>query len=231
MESSIDGRLRIERYSKSFYNIADDYIINEYLKIGTEELKGEAMLFGRTTYYNDFCQKLYDIDSHKVPASNFEPFKGKRNSKSIYTVIMDSKGVSIYDETLTKDTDFIAILSEKVSDDYLKYLRDSNVSYVFAGSDGRDIEKALNTLYSMFEIKTILLAGGGILNGIFLKKKLIDEIALFISPSIDGKSGQPSIFECPGDKDDLPAQGQTLEFIDSKNLEYGYLFTRYKVHK
>lgn len=74
------------------------------------------MLFGSTTYYTDFCQKLYDIDSHKVPASKFEPFKGKRNSKSIYTVIIDSKGVSIYDEKLTKDADYTAILSEKVSD-------------------------------------------------------------------------------------------------------------------
>lgn len=73
---------------------------------------------------------------------------------------MDSKGVSIYDEKLTKDADYTAILSEKVSDCYFKYLRDSNVSYVFAGSDGRDIEKR------------ILLEGGGILNRIFLKKKI-----------------------------------------------------------
>ena len=65
----------------------------------------------------------------------------------------------------------------------------------------------------------------------FWRKKLIDEIALIIVPSFDGKSGQPSIFESPGDKYDLPAQGQTLKFIDYQNLEYGYLFTRYKVHK
>ena len=107
MESSIDGRFRIERYSKSFYDLPDDYVINEYLKIGSNELKGEAMLFGRTTYYQDFCQKLYDVYSHKVPASIFEPYKGKRISKGIYTIVMDSKGMLIYDEKLLKENDFI----------------------------------------------------------------------------------------------------------------------------
>ena len=83
----------------------------------------------------------------------------------------------------------------------------------------------------MFGIERLLLEGGGILNGVFLKQKLIDEIALLIVPSIDGKSGQPSIFECPGNKDDMPAENQSLELIDSKVLDHGNLFTRYKVHQ
>lgn len=212
MESSIDGRLKIERYSKSFYKQPDDFAINEYMRIGSDELKGEAMLFGRTTYYQDFCKNLYDYESHKTPASKFEPFKGKHNENHFYTIVMDSKGMPMYDEKLLQEYDFISILSETVSDDYLNYLRSINVSYIFAGNDGRDIEKALNTLHSLFGLNRILLEGGGTLNRIFLKLKLIDEITLFIVPSIDGMACQPSVFECPGDKNDSPSHGQSLEF-------------------
>lgn len=83
----------------------------------------------------------------------------------------------------------------------------------------------------MFGFERILLEGGGVVNGSFLKLKLIDEIALMLMPSIDGNASKPSIFEYNGNPDEFPAAGQKLELIDSKALSYGILLIRYKVHR
>lgn len=231
MAPSVDGRLIFDRFSKSFYNWDQDKgILEFYDRVGIEDLKSNVVILGRNTYYTDFCQKLYDIDSHKTPASKFELFKGKISDKG-FMIILDSKGKSIYEDKMLSEYNFISILSEKVSEDYLQYLRSRNVSYVFAGSDGNNFEKALITLKSMFGFERILLEGGGVVNGSFLKLKLIDEIALMLMPSIDGNASKPSIFEYHGNPDEFPAAGQKLELIDSKALSYGILLIRYKVHR
>lgn len=231
MAPSVDGRLVFDRFSKSFYNWDQDgNILEFYDGIGVNDLKSNVVIIGRNTYYTDFCHKLYDTEAHKIPASKFEPFKGTISEKG-FMIILDSKGKSIYEEKLLNENNFIAILSETVSDDYLKYLREKNVSYVFSGPDGNDFEKALITLKSLFGFERILLEGGGIVNGSFLKLKLIDEIALLMMPSIDGNAAQPSIFEYQGNKDDFPAAGQKLELMDIKKMEYGIVLIRYKVHK
>jgi riboflavin biosynthesis pyrimidine reductase len=50
-------------------------------------------------------------------------------------------------------------------------------SYLFAGLDGRDMPKAMQTLHETFGVKTLLLEGGAATNGLFLKQRLIDESA------------------------------------------------------
>lgn len=231
MAPSVDGRLRFDRFTKSFYGWdQDENILKIYDKIGIDELQSNAILIGRTTYCQDFCQELYDTDSHKIPATKFEPFKAAFNNKDFF-IIADSKGKSTFKKEALNDHNYITILGEQVSEDYLQYLRENNISYVFSGKDGHDLEKALSSLKSLFGINRLLLEGGGILNGSFLKSKLIDEIALLMMPSIDGMSGQPSIFECQGNPDDLPASGQKLEFMNVKTLDYGIILIRYKVHK
>lgn len=89
----------------------------------------------------------------------------------------------------------------------------------------------MEILGSDFGMTKILLEGGGIINGTFLKAKLIDELSLQIFPGIDGLSGMPSIFEYYGEKDEQPAKGQTLELISCKQLEDGIIWLYYKIHK
>lgn len=57
------------------------------------------------------------------------------------------------------------MLSEVVPDAYLAELREDGVSYLFAGSDGRDLAKAMDALGEMFGVETLLLEGGAAING------------------------------------------------------------------
>lgn len=56
----------------------------------------------------------------------------------------------------------IAVLGKTVSEEYLTHLRGNSVSYLFAGKDGSDLHKALETLSTEFGLESILLEGGGV---------------------------------------------------------------------
>ena len=125
----------------------------------------------------------------------------------------------------------IAVLGEAVSDDYLSELQEDGISYLFAGPDGSDLSGALEELGKAFGLKTLLLEGGGRINGSFLKSGLIDEISLLVYPGIDGLSGIPTIFEYAGGEDEQPAGGQTVRHIATETLEGGMVWLHYRVEK
>ena len=61
-------------------------------------------------------------------------------------------------------------------DEYILYLKSIGLSYIFDGKDDIDIKLALKKLKNIFGIKTILMEGGSILNGAFLRENLFDEL-------------------------------------------------------
>jgi riboflavin biosynthesis pyrimidine reductase len=125
----------------------------------------------------------------------------------------------------------IAILAETAADEYLQELRSAGVSYLFAGSAGNDLAKALDILHREFGLTSLLLEGGGIINATFLQAGLIDELSLLIYPGIDGLAGTPSIFEFHGDADSRPAAGQALRHIATEALDGGFVWLRYRVER
>ncbi len=55
----------------------------------------------------------------------------------------------------------ISVLTEKVSDAYLHYLRNMKVSYIFGGKETLDFRLVVEKLYALFGIDHLLLEGGG----------------------------------------------------------------------
>ena len=227
MLSGIDGRLHPERFSNLFdnksiyeagacyYTIADSY-------------KPDAILIGRVTVSQSSESKVFDYTKYQ-PAEKHETFIGKRDTRLL--VVFDSKGTILYQSDKVENENVLAVLGESVSEEYLSHLREKGISYIFAGKDGHDYQLALEKLYNEFGMRLVVLEGGGIINGEFLKRRLIDEISVVITPQIDGLSGEPSIFEYKGQKGEKPAEGQSLELIEYKPLNDGIMHLRYKVHK
>jgi 2,5-diamino-6-(ribosylamino)-4(3H)-pyrimidinone 5'-phosphate reductase len=46
-----------------------------------------------------------------------------------------------------------------------------------------------------FGIRTLLLEGGGHINGAFLQAGLVDELSLLVVPGIDGRHDIPAVFD------------------------------------
>ena len=96
--------------------------------------------------------------------------------------------------------DHIAVLlSERVSDDYLAALRDRGVSYLLAGPHEVDLPLALEKIAAQYGVHTLMLEGGGRINGGMLRAGLVDEISVLVAPVVDGRVGTPSVFDIAGD--------------------------------
>lgn len=228
MMSSVDGRLNGNRWSEPFGGKDKNELFAPYYTI-SEKLSPEAHMLGRNTIQIHFCPNTFD-HSGSPKVARPEPYLAL-SPEPRRLVILDPHGKITYEENTIMGSGIIAVLGENVSEAYLAHLRQHDISYLFAGEDGRDIEKAMDSLNALFGIERIVLEGGGIVNGQFLKHGMIDEFSLMIYPGIDGLSGIYSIVEYMGGKDELPAAGQSLELLSLEKLENGVVWLHYRVHR
>lgn len=148
-----------------------------------------------------------------------------------YIVSLDPEGVlgwqSNYIEKKGRlKAHVIEILTERVSEDYLGYLRSFDISYLFAGKDQLDLALLLQKLKRYYPIERLMIAGGGIVNWSFLQAGLIDELSLVLAPIADGSNTAVSIFEqsvfSPGGKPVAFALKE-IKQIDGNTLWLRYL--------
>ena len=92
----------------------------------------------------------------------------------------------------------VAILSQRVSDEYLVFLRERGVSYLFAGQRDVDLAEALTKIAEQFGVATLMLEGGGRINGGMLQAGLIDELSVLVAPLVDGRMDTPALFDVDG---------------------------------
>ena len=92
----------------------------------------------------------------------------------------------------------VALLTERVSDDYLASLRQRGVSYLLAGRDKLDLVLALEKIGARLGVRTLMLEGGGGINGSMLRAGLIDELSLLVAPVADGRARMATLFDVDG---------------------------------
>jgi 5-amino-6-(5-phosphoribosylamino)uracil reductase len=226
MTSSIDGRLLVGRWTPPAAGI-DRVRLRGYYEEVAARLGGEGWIVGRKT----MAEMVKGGAAPTAPTPGALPretFIARRRGRSL-AVAIDPYGRLRYGEDNVGGDHVVAVLGEQVSDHYLAALRDVGVSYLFAGSDGSELGRAMDTLGDAFGVRKILLEGGGTINGSFLKAGLIDEISLLVYPGIDGLASAPSIFESAGAADEKPAAGCALRHLGTETLEGGMVWLRYAV--
>ena len=144
-----------------------------------------------------------------------------------YAIAVDPHG-KLYWHTNAIDGDHvIAVLTEQVAPEYLTFLQAQGVSYLFAGARTIDLSTALTKLNAIFQIKTLLLEGGGKINGAMLRAGLIDELSLLIAPIADGTTGTPTLFDTASDMASRhTAVRLTLHAVEQR--ADGILWVRYR---
>ena len=228
MVASIDGRLRYQRWSKPASGIDPDKLDAHYEETANR-FKADGWMVGRQTAQN-MTDHAPARKPKSIPAGLRQNHVADRKGRPL-AVTVDPHGKVHYGADNIEGDHVIALLGEQVSDEYLAELQEDGVSYIFAGQDGRDMKAALETLAKTFGIKTLLLEGGGVINGTFLKAGLIDEVSVLIYPGVDGLAGVPSIFEYRGKPDEKPAEGQSLRHLATETLEGGTVWIRYAVER
>jgi len=225
MVSSIDGRLLVDRWTPPAGDVDRGFTTRHYEGVASR-FDADGWIVGRTT-----MQEMTRGAPHavKVTAANLrETYVADRKGRKV-AVAIDPHGKLHYGQDHVSGDHVIAVLGEQVSNDYLVELREDGVSYLFAGADGRDLPLAMETLGEAFGMKTLLLEGGGVVNGAFLQARLIDEVSLLVYPGIDGSAENPSIFEYTGAAGEQPAAGRSLRHLRTETLDGGMVWLHYRV--
>ena len=115
-----------------------------------------------------------------------------------YAFVVDPHGKLRWESADLDGDHLVVILSERVSDDYLTELREHGVSYLIAGAKTVDLERALDEIGARLGVRTLMLEGGGGINGTMLRAGLVDEVSLLVAPIVDGRVGLASLFDVHG---------------------------------
>lgn len=196
MVTSIDGKVTGNfLYSKKGLEVSETYYeLNR-------KLKGDAFVCGRVTMESSFTggfkPDLSEFSSADIP---YEDYVAQKHH--YYAVSFDRHGKVGWTDSKVHDDDpgyddchIIEVLCEDTQKEMLAYYRKIGVSYIFAGKDDIDVNVALNKLYSIFGIKKLLLEGGSIINGAFLRAGAVDNISQVIAPIVADKDDKPLFFD------------------------------------
>ncbi|MDB6170989.1 MAG: bifunctional deaminase-reductase domain protein [Chthoniobacteraceae bacterium] len=185
MLSSVDGRTD----GDALAGVTNE---DEY-EATSAQFESNAWLCGRTT-----MQEILGNDEPFASASNIpagsESVHVARLAES-YAVCVDTHGKLRWTNGNLRGDHLICLLSEQAPSDYLGMLKENGVSYIVAGASSVNLIRAMDLLGERFGIRTLLIEGGGHINGAFLQAGLIDEVSLLIAPGIDGRHDVAATFD------------------------------------
>ena len=227
MGTSIDGRLHPSRFTSPAQGISRDVLRGHYERVH-DRFGADGWIVGRMTMSE--MAKGAERPVRDAPKVAREAHIAARDGRKL-AIGIDPSGRVHYGKDNIGGDHVVAVLGEQVSDAYLAELREDGVSYVFAGPRGDDLPRAMEEIASLFGVKTLLLEGGGRINGAFLKHRLIDEFSTLIHPAVDGVAGTQSIVDYDGPEDDRPGAGQSLRLTHCETLEGGMVWLRHAVER
>lgn len=195
----------------------------EYEETGAA-LDGDAWICGRVTMQEHFAEESQSVaeSGHAVG----EPGVHVARKAESYAIAVDTRGTLNWSSGDLDGEHLITVLSELATTEYLDQLRAKNISYIVTGKQQVDLASAVTQLRTHFGIATLLLEGGGHINGAFLAAQLVDEVSIVLAPAIDGRRKIASVFDGLGDE---RSEAFPLQLKSVQQLEGGVLWLRYTV--
>lgn len=223
----------------------DGKIMGDYMETPEGEAAGNVfydIAFGKEPYYHHqgwlsgrittddnftFYEKPeLDEDAAPVPDGDFIV----KADVPMYYVSVDPSGKLGWKSNILHYIDttahVIEILTENANNSYKAFLRKMGIPYIIAGTDQLDYSLAMEKLYDLFDIHTLMLGGGGILNWSFIQAEMCDEISIVIAASADGSTSTPALFSTGNGFSANKAKGFILESAEVKDGDSVWL--RYK---
>ena len=196
MMVSIDGKVT----GKFLFDKASEEAGKLYFKM-ENEFEHDAYACGRATFEEYLVGKTVDL----------APFAGKpvervdkvyTKEAKLFAVSFDGKGKLPWTSDTVPDNAYggggekiIQVLTDQASDQYIAYLQSIKCNYIIAGKDTINVKEAVEKLHSLFGIKNLLLEGGSVINGSFLRENLVDEINVIYTPVTAESDGKPLFFD------------------------------------
>jgi 2,5-diamino-6-(ribosylamino)-4(3H)-pyrimidinone 5'-phosphate reductase len=219
MLASVDGRILTDNWPLSPEGRKQYELVHE-------SYDADGWLCGRVTMQLHFASGVRDeadvAEEHRGPPREDFVAPGQHAS---FAFVVDPRGRLLWESGEIEGDHVVAILSERVSDEYLSMLRESGVSYLLTGPREVDLSLALDKIGTRLGLRTLMLEGGGAINGSMLRVGLVDEVSVLVAPIVDGRVGSPSVFDIEG-ASMLPRR-LALEAVEQ--LADDVLWLRYRV--
>lgn len=228
MMTSLDGKI-MGRYMDTPEGEAAGHVFYDISFGKNPYYKHQGWLSGRVTTDDNFTfyrKPALHADAPAVPEGDFVARKA-----DMYYVSVDPSGKLGWESSTLTYVDTTAhvleVLTGKASNSYKAFLRELGISYILAGEQTLDYTLALQKLKTLFGIETLMLGGGGVLNWSLIQQGLCDEISVVLTPSADGSSETPALFETRGGfAGDTPVG---FELQEAKAMDGGSVWLRYLV--
>jgi 2,5-diamino-6-(ribosylamino)-4(3H)-pyrimidinone 5'-phosphate reductase len=190
MACSLDGRIVVDGWPES----AAQAVRREYEAIHAS-YEADGWICGRITMepFAGQVRPEQEVARQQGRASR-DDFRAPGDFDS-FAFAIDPRGRLAWESSDISGDHVVAVLSERVSDDYLAFLRQRGVSYIIAGAEDIDLAAAVEKIGTRFGVRTLMLEGGGGINGAMMQAGLVDEVSILVAPVVDGRVGTPSVFD------------------------------------
>ena len=194
-----------------------------------EEYDCEAVLYGTVTMAEGFADGWLK-EPPKTKAQYAKEDLAAPHGQTHYIISVDPKGQLAWHSPVVEKkgrpaAHVIEVLTGQATQDYVGYLKEMGISYLFAGEEQLDCPLMLHKLKTQFGIEKVLLAGGGYMNGSLLQHNLIDELSLVIAPVVEGNTASASCFAWYDTA--FASNPAAFSFLAAKRLEGNGLWLRY----
>jgi riboflavin biosynthesis pyrimidine reductase len=221
------------KISGQFWRYYKTRFVDEEIKRANISYNPSAWACGSVTteqVFTQFHKPILNENARAVPEGDFVA----ENNAPRYYVSIDAEGKVGWEKNSLRYANrqkahIIEVLTLEASNDYKAYLRSVNVSYIIAGDEQLDFKIACEKLFSLFNIRKLIVSGGVNINGAFLNSGIIDELSLLIAPVVDKATNGPSLFEFGRVLPDIKLAEFDLRNIEK--LEGGGVWLQYTMSK
>lgn len=214
MYTSVDGRIDCDMTEQ----LDPSDIYYEAL----DRLACPSCLMGRVTMQRHYA------DSEPYAVADATPIGRTAFHQALaatgYTVAVDTLGRLAWSTDVIDGQPLLVLTSERCPEERLNALTAQGISWIAVGREAIDLPQAMEILGKEFSVTRLALLGGGHINGAFLAEGLIDEVSIMLGAGIDGRAGQPCVFDGLG-PDDRPAtllKLQSIEHVNDRTLWLRY---------
>lgn len=216
MMASLDGRIDC-KMTEFMPGTEDYYETLNYFNASTR-------ISGRVTAEIEFdCIGKFKYNQND--SINKEEFYKDKECKG-YEVIVDTKGILLWEDQNKEETPILVLTSEKANKNYLEYLKSHHISYIVTGKNTINLKRGLEILFNNFNVTRLAVVGGGHINAGFLNDGLIDEVSILVGAGIDGRKGECSVFDGLKENKELTK----LKLLDVKVFKSDAVWLRYRVN-
>src|SRR5690625_2700841 len=228
--TSIDGNLdmmdlqEFEEGSRQYQELALD---PEKQQFGIQGyLNGKTTTEDNMTFYK---KPKLDENAASVPEGDYVA----DSNAPMYYLAMDTRGELAFEENTFGyggvPSHIVVVLTEQVPNAYKDFLRKKKISYIIAGKTQIDYDVMLDKFYNLFDIKRMMVGGGGTLNWSMVQNRLVDEISVILAPIANADPEGHRFFAAKEPYSSIKETAFQLESV--KELEHGTLWIRYSVKK